>query len=252
VGRRESSRWAASVGTVTPQTHFARIPNTTQAALAIQARDPGLAGNEIAVLVEPHYVNSTLVQGQISTTTWVLSDVSFLEAGAPLQFELGTDREVATIQTVDAANRTVVLTGPLTGTYTPGGRVFLVGWRVTVFFRGAVVETFNGVSAVRDGVQSKRFADTLNEKSQWIRIDDSGTDPHLNMQGAQFPVFALAQAALLTGGGNGTPVDENDVVGASTPPRSGLRSLEVQDGISLIAAPGLTHQVVVSERGTAA
>ena len=230
---------------VSPTTHFARISGSN-ATLKIAARDPGTFGDEIAILVEPRYVNSTAVMATLAADTWVLGDVGFLEPGSPVQFEIGGGtpaREIATIKSIDAANRKVVLKANLTHAYTPGGRLFLVGWRVSVLFRGAVVETFDGLpGAVTNTGKSAAFTKTINDKSSWIRV----VDAEMDVQAGEYPSFQLAQAALLASGDDGGAVDENDVIGFAAP-RSGLRSLEAMDGISIIAAPGLAVQAVVNE-----
>jgi phage tail sheath protein FI len=51
-------------------------------------------------------------------------------------------------------------------------------------------------------------------------------------------LFPGGDPIALANGTNGNAATPNDVIGSDTPPRSGLKALEAQEGISIIAAPG--------------
>jgi len=217
----------------------------------VLARDPGAFGNEVSVLVDAHYVNNSKVISHpvLPSATLVLSAVDFLELGSKVQLETanGASREVATIQAIDATTKTVTLTATVATDYA-GGKLFLIGWRTAVSFGGAVVETLSGLSSVLDtGGNASAFAAQVAARSQWIRIGTGVTPPTLSPALNGFPTFALAQPVLLSGAGSTGTATAADVIGTDVPPRKGLKAIEAQDGINIIAAPGFTQVAVVSE-----
>jgi phage tail sheath protein FI len=89
---------------------------------------------------------------------------------------------------------------------------------------------------------------TRLEGSEWVRAAPDaafGIGPALLAEGnaSPFALFPRGEPISLDGGFDNDPVDSEDIIGLETPPRSGLKALEAQDGINIIAAPGLVKQV---------
>jgi phage tail sheath protein FI len=113
------------------------------------------------------------------------------------------------------------------------------------------VETLSGLSTVLDGAQdATAFAAQIAERSAWVRVD-SAPAPKISPQGNKFPTFPLGRPRLLgkttSGLDGGAPNDVTDIVGSDVPPRTGLKALEAQSDVNIIAAPGFTSQTVVNE-----
>jgi phage tail sheath protein FI len=242
---------------ITPATHFSRIVDgavTPGAVIGVTARDPGSFGNSVSVLVDAQYANNTpILAANATKTDFVLGAVDFIEVGAAVQFEnaTGTARELAKIISINAATKTIKVAA-LTGDYGPDsavprgpGKLYLVSWRIAVGFQGATVETLGSLSAALDGSNhATELLDSVNNRSQWIRIK---ANPTLNPLNGAFPTFAFAQPALLAGGQDGGTPGSTDVIGDGTVPRTGLKSIEATQGVNIIAAPGFTAQDVVNE-----
>ncbi len=230
---------------VGPNTHYVQISAPVAGTvLTVNARDKGVFSGRLGALVDAVYGDSTRIESAISTTEFIVSNISLFEVGSSVQFEapfssLTQDRDIGEVLSIDPVARKITLSAAVTGTYT-GGKVLIVDWRTTVTFDGAVVETLTGLSAKSPAA----LATDVAAASQWIRIAGSSTvDPSAGI----FPLFLDGAGHVLSAGLAGGAVDEDDVVGQEVPVRTGLKAIEAQTGISLIAAPGFTTPTVVGE-----
>jgi phage tail sheath protein FI len=82
---------------------------------------------------------------------------------------------------------------------------------------GARVNVLGGTAAPLLGLALGSFTET--DAPSYLLFPAGGTIPLLN-------------------GTDGNPATPTDVIGSDTPPRTGLKALEAQEGISIIAAPG--------------
>jgi len=229
-----------------PNTHYARIPGATS-VVSFTARDEGKYGNRVALLVDARYGNSTALLGKLGPSSWTVSSTAGLSVGSKVQFEnaAGTEREVLTIHALNAATGNIETDESSSETFTDG-RVFLVYYRLTVQFDGNVVETFDSLPTAVAGGAATAFADLVNEQSQWVRVVTGVSTPNLNAATRAFPFFVQGEPELLANGDDDAP-SRTDVIGTSTPNRSGLKALEAQDGINILAAPGFIHPDIVGE-----
>jgi len=224
-----------------PNTHFAQIPGTTVSnVLAVQARDFGPYSERIGVLVDATYGDSVRVVSFVDSQNIIVSNVAPFAVGMRIQLETpyasGQKRETARIAAVDIIANKLTLVAALANTYAAGNKVFVINWRTTVTFDGAVVET---LSSLRSTSTADMDADVA-AASQWIRVSfDQLTDERL-------PTFPNGAGRQLSPGSAPAP-SATDVVGIEVPSRTGLKAIEAQQGVSIIAAPGFTDEVVVGE-----
>lgn len=254
-----------------PEDYYARIvPAPTLAnVLKLEARDLGAFGKRLGAFVEAHYANRTTVTARISDgsdSVVALSDTGFLKVGAQVEVEVvnkksGSNdeykRQLVKVTAINPATRQVTVTPalptPSSGFAFDSGTLYLVAWRVSTTLDGAVVETLEGITSVVEGSYAPAFAAELEVRSSWLRAPSFGSPtaypPRLCIFSgvSRFPTMPSAEAVLLEGGEDGKPADANAVIGRDMPPRRGLKALEAQDGISIIAAPGFTSKIVVDE-----
>ncbi len=243
---------------VSPDTHYAELKPTAaepgSTALTLIAKDPGAFGNQLSAFVEAHYVNSTSIKVKIAGDKYVLGAVDFLAVGDKTQLITASGaREIRTITAIDASTNTVTFDGGI-GTDFLGGKAFLIGWRVTVLYDGAIVETISDISAAMTGSFALNFEAALEAKSKWIRVKTAGATL-INPQNNAFPSFALGKPVLLAGGSDGSALTGSDVVGVDTAPRTGLKAIEAQKEVNLIAAPIIftgTAAVILAQRAIVA
>jgi uncharacterized protein len=240
--------------TLRPTSHAVRYVNTGTAASAVielVARDPGAFGNRARVRLVPIYLANATITGLAAPVgtdkAFIVSAILPFAPNQIVEFEAAgaspRDRAYVTVTSVDAAASKIVVADP--GTFAIGDSVRVTGYRLEVFFDGALVETIDRISsdtAATDGIVEK-----LVQESQWVRVQ--GT-PALSIEGvalttstAVFPLFVAGQPVPLTVGTDGDPPGAADVIGQDTEPRTGLKALEAQEGINIIAAPGFSQSL---------
>lgn len=228
-----------------PRTHHAEIAVTEgDAALYVVARDLGSYGNRVSVLLEPTLGESTQVVAQGAGTAFVVANPGLLAVGDSVQVTRGGPQAycgVAEVTAVDAAARTVTLSFPAPALSGGGATLSKLAWRSTVSLDGMVVETLDGLSArVTQGAAVELQRDVA-ERSRWIRVYDAAAStapPDLQPGADRFVSFAGFASVSLASGSDGNAIVGLDVIGRLQP-RTGLAALEAQQGISVIAAPGL-------------
>ena len=231
---------------VTSRTHYADIPisGATAPSLHVFARDPGAFGERVGVLFEPVLTETTQILTAAATDTFVVGNVTVLAVGDSVQVTRGGSTafsDVARVESIDAAARTVELSFRGTSLAGGGATMSKIAWRATVLFDGNVVEVLENLSARTEGGLSVELQRQIADRSRWIRISDEDASPDapvLNPGAGQFALFDRGAPISLEDGSNGTAITAVDVIGSETP-RSGLKAIEVQQGVSIIAAPGL-------------
>lgn len=237
----------SGVHSFSPTTHYAQIAaDDDTGVVTVLARDPGGFSGRMGVLIDATYGDNVRIESSPATDSVVVSSVTPFQVGMRVQVErLFSDgspaREVAEVGAIDSVARKLTFTANLTGTYPPGSKVFVISWRSTVTLDGTVVET---LSSLRTTSPADLVADVA-ATSQWIRIDDS-TPPTIDPAAGVFPAFLQGVGQTLSAGSAGA-IDESSYVGVELPSRTGLKAIEAQQGISIIAAPGRTEPLVVGE-----
>ncbi len=176
-------------------------PGSTPSSFTFTARDPGVFGNGIRVLLTPVYLATAFVRGVAGTSTtpvYTVSSIAPFEAGA--QVELATSsspsrRVIAKIASIDAFSSTITLMGdgssPL---FAIGDYVRVLGWTLQVFYQGALVETLTGISSNAGGSDG---LSSVNTNSQWVTVPTTGTYPSMS-------VASVASPAMVVGTGDVT------------------------------------------------
>lgn len=231
---------------VTAQTHFADIPITQPAspALHVETRDPGTFGDRVGVLFEPVLGETTQILSDAGADTYVVSNVAVLAIGDSIQVTRSGSSafsDVARIDAIDAAARTIELSFRGTSLAGGGATISKIGWRVTVLLDGVPVEVLDGLSARTESGLSVELQRQLADRSRWIRVSDadgSTAAPSLDPGAGLFALFERGAPHSLAGGQDGAAIIGLDVIGTDTP-RTGLKTIEAQQGISIIAASGL-------------
>ena len=113
--------------------------------------------------------------------------------------------------------------------------------RVSVKYQGTTVESFDLIVVGSANAASTNFIDTrINGVSEFISVEDTGVGDALT-----------AGTVTLTGGDDGVPVDNSDIIGAyNTPPTipsTGLHCFDNKESIQIdfVATPGYTDAAVV-------
>jgi phage tail sheath protein FI len=235
----------AALRAVSARTHYADILITQPAspALHVEARDPGSFGARVGILLEPVLAETTQLLAEAATDTYVVSSVAILAVGDSVQVtRTGSSAfsDVARVEAIDAAARTVELAFRGTGLVGGGATIAKIAWRVTVLVDGAVVEALDGVSARTEAGRSTELQRQLGDRSRWIRVSDaagSTAAPTLDPGAGLFALFDRGAPRSLAGGSDGSAITGLDIIGTDTP-RTGLKAIEAQQGISIVAAPG--------------
>jgi phage tail sheath protein FI len=255
---------------VKPATHAVEYQAETAATTTIQftAKDKGDFGNRVSVLLTPVYLATATVTAIVtSPNVFSVNQIAPFAVGQTIEVEAaaGTRQYLKITAVLPAISQiTVDNTVPPTAP-SIGDTVRVTGWRLDVFLDQVAVETISGISsnnAAPDGVLA-----LVNERSQWVQVVAPGdpTPPPdgpliaIGPSGAasttdNFPFFANGRGVLLEDGHDSVSdadIAAIDVIGSDLNGlRSGLKAIEAQDGISIIAAPGFTgedFQLVVDE-----
>lgn len=221
-------------------------PTAGPSLISFAARYPGTYGRRIAVRLTPIYLSSTTLVS-ITGQDLVVTSVDGLSAGQTVEVETtGPVKQYRAITAVNIATKTITLAGAaLSPTPTAGAPVRLTGWRLEVFFDGSPVETIDPISS-----DNAVLVDKINAVSAWVTVTGLPTiaiGPN-SVSPSTYPLHVAGAPTFFSQitGADGTASDA-DVVGTDVPPRKGLKALEAQDGVSVIACPGRTDSDVVNE-----
>jgi phage tail sheath protein FI len=182
-----------SAPALNPATYALRYAaaNTTPGTFAFTARDQGVFGNGLRVLLTPTYLATATIQGIAGTSppAYIVSTTAPFEQYGQVEFAKATSpstRDIETVASVDATTNTITLQSGTT-VYAVGDYIRVLGWTLQTYYNGKLVETLTGISSspsASDGMSS------INNDSQWITV------------ASPYPTFALAGAptqASLTG-----------------------------------------------------
>jgi phage tail sheath protein FI len=220
----------------------------------IKAKDAGSWGKTIKIqsshesAARAEFDNSAPVTGVAGQNTFGLKSTAGFYKGAWVEIDTGTKKRYRQVVGISGNNITVdgpvldlaALTpaAPATKTY-----VSTTEFRLSVSFEG-VTEHFSGLTLAN--VPGRYYVDRINNGSSLISITGAApasTHPFLFPSGANGQNLVLDPA---TGTDGTAPPDAQDYKGQDGGPnkRTGIKALEDIDQISIIAAPGVTNQVV--------
>jgi phage tail sheath protein FI len=249
---------ATQIQTVKPTSHALRYTTAVgSTVIQIQARDPGSFANDgrLKVLLTPVYLANTTVVSvdPANLDQIVVAQIGPFKPGQTVEITNSSGARVyPQIQAVDPTLAKLTFTADLTsGDAAAGAAVRLTGWSLQVTFDGTVVETIGGISS--DNNASDGIISLVNTKSQWVRVVKTPAPTlaigAVTTAGASFfPRFPGGQpVAVSTNAINGT-ISDGSIIGTDVNGvRTGLKALEAQDGVSIIAAPGQVTVNVIGE-----
>jgi uncharacterized protein len=223
-------------------------------SFAVSAKDVGSWGRDVVIQAYQesavrsdldHFVGATASDG--STKIALKSTAGFYK-GAWIEIDRGKQKTYRRVNDISGPNLT--LDGPpmaaadFAPELAPPDNVTIIQtaeFRLVVSY-GGVTEAFGGLTL--ENIPGRYYLDQINNGSALITVDApiGTTDPLAFPSGGDGLVIALSQGGS---DGNGPPADQ-DIVGTDGGPghRTGLKSLEDIDQVSILAAPGLTSQVV--------
>jgi phage tail sheath protein FI len=231
------------------------------ARVNFEALYKGAYGNRIQVRLVPIYLGSTtIVAVNVANTVFTLASVDGIFAGQRLEFDhvANNGKAYATVDSVNPAAKTITFLAAVVppapdAAFVADDVVRITGWRLEVTFDGALVETIGAISSTIDNTKpdfENGILQRINATSAWVRVTGTPSAvPGLATTTTSTYAFSLAgQPTFFTQGtGVDDAADSTDVVGNDTPPRSGLRAIEAQKDINIIAAPGFATVTVVGE-----
>ncbi len=251
---------AAQIAAIKPATHAVRFttaaPGTPPADDVIRflARDKGLFANgRLKVLLTPVYVSSTTVSATTTTANqFVVSQIAPFAVGQTVEIELAAGaRAYPTVTAVDPVTSRVTFSASPAGT-AAGDSLRVTGWQLDVFFDGTLVESIPKITSITSTTAPDNLSNTINSTSAWVRVDPGtaltlAIGPVTSAGAVNFPFFKDGKPGDFTGGSAGT-VSDNTFIGVDLAgARTGLKALEVQEGVSIIAVPGQTSENVIGE-----
>lgn len=228
------------VAAARPNTHAVRyIASAGGSTIVFTAKDRGSFGNRVSVLLTPVYVATGSVSSVVTaSTTFIVNQIAPFKVGQIVEFENAAGERQYTDVTAILTSASRITVTTLTGTApVAGDTIRITGWQLDVFLDEAPVETLTALSSINDDLVA-----SIDNSSQWV----TASTPTLAIRAtndtlAAFPFFAQGKPASLSSGGDGGTVDATAVVGSDTGGvRTGLKALEAQDGVNIIAAPGFT------------
>ncbi|MFW5896062.1 MAG: phage tail sheath family protein [archaeon] len=241
---------ATDLTDMTPATHYVQVtadPGGGDDAMRVEARDKGSFGDRISVFWEPRLGDNAVIESSPTTDDLVLSSVAFLEFGARVQLINGANSTVTEVTSIDAGARRVTVAD---ADGIDDGRLHLVEWGATVTFDGDVVETLDGLSATLTAGEAAALQQQVADRSRWIRVfaPTGENPPPIDPADANsYPTLPRAEPVALESGTD-DDAGATDVVGTGVAPRTGLKAIEAQEGVNIIAAPGFSNeQTVVNE-----
>jgi phage tail sheath protein FI len=220
----------------------------------INAKDVGSWGRSIVIQAYHESAARSELESWISAaandqTKISLKSVAGFYVGAWVEIDTGKQKHYRRVLDVSGPNLTLSGTPLLGPAFAPElaapNNVTIIStaeFRLLVSFDG-VTEQFSGLTL--ENIPGRYFADQINNRSSLISVVApplSGTSPLAYPSGGDGLRVTLDQ-----GGSDGAAVPSaQDFQGTDNGPgqRSGLKALEDIDQVSILAAPGLTSQVV--------
>lgn len=239
---------------------LATLPPPRSNTFTIKAKDEGSWGKEIAIQAfhesAARAEMDAFVSGSVDDNKIRLKSTASFYENAWVEIDRGNTKRYRRVKSVDG---TVLTLYGLAMAATDVAPELAAPNNITIFssceFRLAltyngIVEQFSGLTL--ENVPGKYYFDQLNNASNLISAISVNAPPDnappTDTHPFRFPSGGDGLRILLdTGGSNGTnPPDDGDYKGTDLGPnsRTGIKALEDIDQISIIAAPGITSQVV--------
>lgn len=199
----------------------------------IDAKYHGSRGNHISRQIADYNILSTTLLANISggATSARLTSIGGLEVGSDISLYNGTNTEERRIISIDITNNQVNWTTGLTNAYTTAnGVIKSLEFSLLVYFKGILVETFNGLSA-NNSVSF--FAEKkINGVSDYVTYTDlKATDTDNKDRPA-----VIAAAVLASGADGLSDVVANDYKGVQAS-KSGKYAFDSVEGLFRICCP---------------
>jgi phage tail sheath protein FI len=248
-----------------PGPGFAAVPPTGPGP-TFRAKFRGNGGNSIAVQVRSADRPAVAIRtaaGAATTVLDVASTAAFYEGAIVEITRTGANRDYQQIQSVNAAARTITLTGATGGAVTVNDFVKTLEIDILVYEGGALRETFTGLSWNANPALasfSRYFAERINDPANGSDLVEvmttTSVGPPAPLPAPQPPLMGLTptgqfttingQPVLLTNGSDGGDPTNVDLIGTDGGPgnRTGIEALRERDDIALVAVPGVTDEAV--------
>jgi hypothetical protein len=227
------------------------------ATFAIEATSVGSWGKALDIRathqssVQAQFV--ALVSGAAGNNQIQMASTAGFYANAWVEIDRGNTKQYRQVVTVDGPILTLGGPAMAAGDFAPQAPatatiIATCEFRLTMSYQdpspltGPIVEQFGGLTLAN--VPGRYYRDIINNASHLIQI--AGVDPPQSHP-FLFPSGGDGlSVALGTGGADGNPPTDLDIRGTDPGPglRTGLKALEDIEQISIIAAPGLTSQLV--------
>lgn len=216
-------------------TEVQKLPRTFDITPAVPAGDPWNTGAAIQRLRRANTANSSR---DINA-----SGAARLYAGAMVELDNGTTKELRIVEKVAGDTMTVVGPGNLSGAYYEGHTVRLIEAEVSVRYAPegapATEETFTNLRLVKDGSLNSLITN-INVRSALINVEERASYDAASP--AAFPCTEDGAWLSLSGGDDSlATLTSDDFVGVDggSGNRTGIQALEDIDEISLCMAPGM-------------
>lgn len=210
----------------------------------IEAKNEGTWGKEIEIRAYHESAASSGVDSvDNSVNTIILKSIKGFYINAWIEIDTGVSKYYGLITSIDGYGITISEIDFNTDVSWPTKnedlKISTCEFRLSVSYEG-ISEDFGGLTL--ENVPGRYYRDIINNNSELINAGDpqNGTGP------LQFPCGADGLNILMGAGNNGTPPSPDDYKGIDNGPgtRTGIQSLIDRDEISIIAAPGITDQIV--------
>ncbi len=216
----------------------------------IKAKDAGSWGKDIILQAGPQTGARSevdaLVSGADGDNRLRLKSTAGFYAGAWVEIDTGAVKRYRRVKAVNGTVLTLEAHALASGDVAPvapatSTAVTVCEFGLTVSYAG-VVEQFDGLTLEK--VPGKYYVDVLQGGSNLVSADaqsgGASTNPFM------FPSGDDGLRIVLDAGGADVAPNDDDFVGVDGGPgnRSGLKALEDVEQISIIAAPGITSQLV--------
>lgn len=179
---------------------------TPASTLQVDALYEGADGDYTSVAVADDNILSTIPSANIdaAATSASLQSIGGLEVGTWVEFDNGTQQEQRQITGIDVANKQITWATGLTYAYTTAnGSVISQEFKLLVYYKNNLVETWEGLSMVDD--VTFHIEKIVNDNSNYVVVTD------LKASDAGFTDMpAVTAKTALAGGADGL----SDVVGS--------------------------------------
>lgn len=203
-------------------------------------------------------VESLMVAGAGQSTLSVATTGSFYE-GAMVEVDDGSLKARFEVESVDADQRTVTLTGALANAVDVDADrtarvafIRVLEFKLDVLLAGAVVETFSNLGFNADqnlNSYPRYYVERVNDSdtgSKYVSVTAPADALLLTQDVSDQPSSTDGQALVLAGGSDGDPPEDRHLIGEDNGPsdRTGIQALNARDDISMVAVPGVTSEAV--------